>query len=462
MRLRTRLALLLAATAGLSAALASAALIWLQTSELKAKALGGPRLLAESAARMAQESGLTRDPMMLASYAATILATHPEAAEARILLKGRWKPVRLPGRSPAPPGSRRTFRSGPVELSFSEEAIAAEWTGAARRASRIGALAAAAVFVLAAPVCWAAAGLLTRPLARLAQALESLEEGRSPPPLPEGRADELGLVGAKFNRAARRLQGTDGAREKFLRQVAHELRTPMAAIQTAARMAERFGELPEGARRQLQLIQNSAGRLSRLVEQALTGVRLERGRMDLALEATDLSELVRDAALLHDAQAKERGIRMSCEVGEGPLVCRADPERLLQVFDNLISNALKFTPPGGAADPMGKSKGRSPAASGGEVTVYAQRAKSPGRLEAGVLDTGPGIPKEGLPRLFEPHERLGRTDVQGAGLGLSICKAIVEAHGGRISVESAPGRGSRFYFTLPELRPAPAPLGGQP
>jgi signal transduction histidine kinase len=143
----------------------------------------------------------------------------------------------------------------------------------------------------------------------------------------------------------------------------------------------------------------------------------------------DLDALCRDAIELFEAQARERGVELACETRPGVLRVRGDPRRLAQVLWNLLSNALKFTPPGGGIDVLGELVGDA------------------ARLS--VEDTGPGIHAEDLPRVFEPFWS-GRTgDQTGAGLGLSICRAIVEAHGGRIWAEARAGGGAAIRFELP-------------
>jgi len=228
---------------------------------------------------------------------------------------------------------------------------------------------------------------------------------------------------------AERLKG------EFIAAVSHELRTPLAVILGLAELLKE--EVPEGARESAELILEAAFRLKTMVDNLLDTSRLEAGRFEIARRPVDLRPRLLDLAKSFQGVARLSGVAFRVEVEPLPLL-EADPERMLQVVGNLLSNAFKFTPPGGEV--------RLRALAQGEALV----------LE--VADTGPGIPEEELPKLFQRYGRAQGPQtrgVAGTGLGLFISRHIVEAHGGRILVESRPGQGTTFRVILPLYGPHP-------
>jgi PAS domain S-box-containing protein len=217
---------------------------------------------------------------------------------------------------------------------------------------------------------------------------------------------------------------------EFIAAVSHELRTPLAVIMGLAELL-REEALPPSAKESVELILESAFRLKTMVDNLLDTSRLEAGRFEVAKRPVDLRPLLLELAKSFGGVARLSGVEFLVDVGELPLL-EADPDRMVQVVGNLLSNAFKFTPPGG------------------RVSLRAYATEEALVLE--VADTGPGIPEEDLPKLFQ---RFGRAEnarargVAGTGLGLFISKHIVEAHGGRIEVESEEGKGSLFRVILP-------------
>ncbi len=229
---------------------------------------------------------------------------------------------------------------------------------------------------------------------------------------------------------AERLKG------EFIAAVSHELRTPLAVIMGLAELLKEE-DLSPSAQESVELILESAFRLKTMVDNLLDTSRLEAGRFEVSRRPVDLRPLLLDLARSFGGVARLSGVEFRVEVKELPLL-QADPERLVQVVGNLLANAFKFTPPGGEV--------RLATFSHGENVV----------LE--VADTGPGIPEEELPKLFQRFARAENArarGVSGTGLGLYISKHIVEAHGGRIEVETKEGQGSRFRVILPLYGPHP-------
>lgn len=229
------------------------------------------------------------------------------------------------------------------------------------------------------------------------------------------------------------LQDYDRRKDEYLSVITHELRSPLTSILGYAEMLEDEieGPLSEGQRAFVRQIEQGTERVNRLVTDLLDFARVETGTFKLQREQTELGELILGAVASMRPQAELGRIALETEVRfEQPLVLSVDPQRIVQVFVNFIGNAVKFTPPGGA------------------IRVRAQLEGDALRCE--VSDTGPGIAPEDVPRLFRRFSQLSAgAEKGGSGLGLSINKTIVEAHGGRIGVESAPGHGATFWFTLP-------------
>ena len=219
--------------------------------------------------------------------------------------------------------------------------------------------------------------------------------------------------------------------ETYAAVVAHDLRNPVALIQTTADFLLELlpAEKEHRERKQVEVIRRSAARAVRLIEDLLEMSRIESGKLQLDLESHEVASLVHDALELHQRNAAAGGIELDVEIAaQLPTIC-VDGDRMLQVLDNLLSNAVKFTP------------------EGGKITV---RAKSDGgEVRFSVHDNGPGIEPEVRAHIFDRFWQARRSDRRGLGLGLGIARGIVEAHGGRIWVESEMGKGSAFLFTIP-------------
>ncbi len=252
------------------------------------------------------------------------------------------------------------------------------------------------------------------------------------------RLFEEAATRARMEEELRAMRRLDDLKSELMSVVAHDVRTPLTSIRSYAEiLSEDFeGMDPEQRRVFLERIVRESDRLNRLTSDYLDMARIEAGKMELHLEEAEAGPVVREACEALEGQAEEHRIRLACEVEPeiGPM--RMDRDRLLQVLTNLISHALKFSP------------------EGGEVSVAARRGSTregrPGILFE-VRDDGPGLSPEEIGGLFRKFSQVGRTSERprGTGLGLVIVREIVEMHGGRVAVESEPGKGSRFHFTLP-------------
>jgi signal transduction histidine kinase len=250
-------------------------------------------------------------------------------------------------------------------------------------------------------------------------------------PLTEENQESSRVVVVSDDQTA--LVRLDRARKEFLSNVSHELRTPLSSIKL---MLETVLEAPEQEARELFVPQALAqvDRLTALVGQLLEQARAESGQLQLALRDVDLEEVARPIVASFEQQASNKGVSLEFAALR-PVRVEADPDRLSQVFVNLIDNALRHT------------------AEGGRIRVEIDARDSDAVLR--VRDTGDGIPYRDLPHIFERFyvvDRSRNRGTGGAGLGLAIVKGIVDAHSGAISAESMLGRGTAFTIRLPIMR----------
>jgi PAS domain S-box-containing protein len=220
------------------------------------------------------------------------------------------------------------------------------------------------------------------------------------------------------------------ARDDVLAVVAHDLRNPLNTVSMAVSLmlestpVERIQE-----RRQVEIVRRAADRMNRMIQDLLDVKRMEAGRLTVDLQAEAPETLINDTVDMLRPLAAGSTVRLETSIDENLSLVAADASRVQQVLSNLVGNAVKFTP-------------RS-----GRITVCAEQLANEVRFA--VIDTGPGIPAEQLPHIFGRFWQARSSDRRGIGLGLAIAKGIVEAHNGRIWVESHVGLGSTFYFTLP-------------
>jgi PAS domain S-box-containing protein len=244
----------------------------------------------------------------------------------------------------------------------------------------------------------------------------------------------LAIDNARLYEAARR---ATQARDDVLGIVAHDLRNPLSTILMQAAQARRHGAEPDRRdRKPFEVIERAARRMHRLIHDLLDVTRIEAGRLSIEQARVLAGRLVSDAVAAQEQLAASASLGLQLDVAQDLPDVWADRDRLLQVFENLIGNAVKFT------------------ASGGRVTVGA--APREGEVVFWVTDTGAGISADEAPHLFDRFWQAQQAGRHGAGLGLPIAKDIVESHGGRIWVESTPGQGSTFFFTIPTARRAEA------
>lgn len=240
---------------------------------------------------------------------------------------------------------------------------------------------------------------------------------------------EVRTLAREAEERAREAEAAVRAREEILAIVSHDLRSPLNSIVMGADLLleERLSESDRD--KQTGVIRRSAHRMQRLIQDLLDVSKMEGGHFGLELEPVDAGTLVREAIECCLPSARKKSLQVETSATDSAGNVRADSDHALRVIVNLLDNAIKFTP------------------EGGRITASAERSED--EVCFSVSDTGPGIPEDHRPHLFDSYWQASRTARQGAGLGLPICKGIVEAHGGRIWAESEIGRGSTLRFTLP-------------
>ncbi|NVB80920.1 MAG: HAMP domain-containing histidine kinase [Kofleriaceae bacterium] len=308
------------------------------------------------------------------------------------------------------------------------EAVAASQTRAqTRRTAAIVAICALVSSVIA--LLWTVRALRAR-LREFIRATELVSRGKFSPQLDTSRDDELDRAAAAFNQMVGALGELDRIKADFISSISHELKTPLVAMQETTNLLidEVIGPLNERQRRMLVLSADAGSRLSRMIAELLD-LSLVRAGLECSTDR-DLVKLTWVAVSQLEALALEREIELRSELAAEDLLARCDPDRFVQVVQNLIENALKYTPRGGVISV------RLARHAGSELPRVGDLDSDWALLE--VEDSGPGIPQVDRERVFEKFfRREGLASDGGAGLGLAICREIVEAHGGSVWVDDA-------------------------
>ncbi|MEM1117285.1 MAG: HAMP domain-containing sensor histidine kinase [Bacteroidota bacterium] len=373
------------------------------------------------------------------------------------VLGGAMPPVLGP--DPARPGEARPFSVAPISIMGEEgcylyvilqgerydDVAAMVWPGALGSAAARGLLVALALTALVGVFgFWA----LTRRLGRLTEAVGAVERGALSVRADAAGSDEVGVLGRAFNRMAARIEAqvdalrrTDQQRRDLVASVSHDLRSPLAALRGYLETLAIRGDTASGEEREMYVGRalRSSERLSALVSDLFDLARFDAAEVRPSPEPTALAELAADAVADRRPEADRREIRLRVRAEDGLPLATVDPGLVDRAVGNLLDNALRHTPPGGAVD------------------VEVTRADA-STLAVAVRDTGEGIAPELLPRVFDRFVRAdeSRAADGGAGLGLAIVKRIATLHGGTVRVESTLGAGSTFSLVLPvEARPAP-------
>ena len=276
---------------------------------------------------------------------------------------------------------------------------------------------------------------IVKPISLLQEKTREIAKGRFQKISHIFSSPEIRELAEEFNAMSEKLKELDELKLDFISHVSHELRTPLTSIKAASSLLldSPLGNSPEKRTELLKIIEGECDRLIRSVNRILDLSRMEAKMMDYRFEECSLEMVIHKVAKKLLPLAIQKNIRLGIR-SVPELGIRADQERIGQVMENLLGNALKFTP----------EKGK---------IVISARVKEEDKksVEISVSDTGCGIPEENLGQIFERFTRIdiGRSTIRGTGLGLSIAKHIVADHGGKIWATSVPGKGSTFTFTLP-------------
>jgi two-component system, NtrC family, sensor histidine kinase GlrK len=281
---------------------------------------------------------------------------------------------------------------------------------------------------------------IVRPISEIDAAIRQLGGADFSRPIAVRGPEDLRYLGRRLDWLRRRLDEFETQKNRFLRHVSHELKTPLTALREGAELLHDrvAGTLTPTQGQIVGILRENSVKLQRLIEELLDYQRALHAAASLEMKSVQLDDLVEEAAAPHQLAAQAKGLRLALDAQ--PASLEADPEKLRSIVDNLISNAVKFTPPGGT------------------ITVRARvgdTGEAAGAAVIEVIDSGPGVPPEERESIFNLFFR-GRTRaesgaaaaIKGSGLGLAIARELVEAHGGRIAVVGD-GRGGHFRVTLP-------------
>lgn len=285
---------------------------------------------------------------------------------------------------------------------------------------------------------------ISRPLRRLADASSRIAKGDLSQRVEVSSKDELGELAASFNSMAEALDRAEETRRHMLTDIAHELRTPLTVLQ--GNLEGMLDGVVPFERETVATLHQETQLLSRLVSDLRDLSLAEAGQLKLHRSFTDLASLAQQSMEKMAPQAQAKGIHLETQIADGLPAMEVDADRISQVLANLLSNALRHTP------------------SGGRITLETRKVQDGAepRLQVSVADTGPGISPEDLPYVFDRFYRADKSRARstgGTGLGLAIVKQLVEAHEGRVCVQSEFGRGATFCLTLPLPQLAPSNRG---
>lgn len=278
---------------------------------------------------------------------------------------------------------------------------------------------------------------MSRPLRELLRGIHSISREGLREPIRIRSKDEFGELAGAFNDMANRLKEEERMRSDFISMLSHEIRTPLTSIRESVNLIseEVMGDINDRQRRFLEIASKEIERICELLNHLMQVSRLEAGAVSIRRIPFSPADLVSGSIYRVTPAAEARDIKIRTEIPDQLPQALGDPENLQQVLMNLLGNAIKFSSPGDNI----------------VVRIHVDQGPAGKWLKFSVEDNGPGIPAEELTMVFHKYYRASgiRNQVDGAGLGLSISKHIVEAHGGAIGVESQLGKGSTFTFTLP-------------
>lgn len=304
-------------------------------------------------------------------------------------------------------------------------------------------------------------------LRRLQEGTRQVAGGNFEYRLEEDRDDEFAELARDFNTMTRRLGELDRMKRDFLSKVSHDLKTPLASMQETTQLLldEIPGALTETQQRLLRLNHQSGERLSAMIAKILDLSAMDAGAVGLEIGQHDVAALVRSAVVATTAASMERSIRVTARLPDPSPQAMCDGDLVVQVLVNLLENAIKFSPAGGTVDIAARLLTERPDDVPESCWAATTREDDGNALLVTVADDGPGVPESERSSIFERFYQTAagrKVEGRGVGLGLAICREIVDAHGGAIWVGPAPGGGSIFSLLLPRALPQSRPAQARP
>jgi signal transduction histidine kinase len=284
--------------------------------------------------------------------------------------------------------------------------------------------------VMATVITFIIARRISQPIQALNLAVTKLGKGDFSQRVQIKDRSEIGELSNTFNKMADSLEHLENLRRQITTDVAHELRTPVSNIRGQLEAIQ--DKLLKPDPKSIGSLHEETMLLSRLIDDLQDLTLVESGKLNMIKQPEDVKAIIFQAFDVMQSRAQSSGLSIKMDVPEELPLCMIDQHRISQVLKNLIANAIIHTPKGGT------------------ITVSARKLDN--WIEISVTDTGHGISQEDLPNIFERFYRADKSrtrETGGTGLGLTITRRLVEAHGGEINVDSEPGKGSRFYFTIP-------------
>lgn len=283
---------------------------------------------------------------------------------------------------------------------------------------------------------------ITQPIRALREASVQVAQNKFSQPIPVTSEDEIGQLVQAFNDMAGQIRLQEETRSDFVANVSHELRSPITSMQGFTQGMLDGTIPPEEHPRYLAIINEESRRLTKLIKELLDLSKIESGNFPLHLTDFDINELLRRVLVRYADRGEAKGLEMEVDFRQEFCRCRADADRIEQILVNLVDNAIKYTP------------------DNGHISIWTHSTGQ--RALLSITNSGPGIPPEDIPYVFERFYKVDKshTDKTGTGLGLAIVKRIVDQHGGTITVRSTPGKDTTFLLELPSgdrtpLQPAP-------
>jgi len=453
MTLRTKLTLSVVGLFGVSLGGLGYSLVRLETKHLQEESKKRSQIIENTVKRAARDALIQQDEILLLSFVKFMTKEYPSLSFVKVSWKSRSKPREhlIGQRSPPITVTERTFQvQDPIRPMRSATIIVGIDTAILNQKvdQEIGRLERDLLRLFGIAMLTGVifsdwfARKITRPLSALSHVAGQIGSGQLGMRLEWESKDEIGELVQGFNQMSVRLETLDAMKKDFVSAVTHELRSPLGAIESFLRLME--PKLNSGTPQDLDQfkvyfsrIQVNVTRLSGFINDLLDVAKIEKGKMECVLKPMRIQAVASDVVLFFEAKAQEQGVTIQSRLDPNTSQVNGDAERLRQVFLNLISNALKFTPEGGT------------------IWIQGEQFREDGSkwLEVSVVDTGKGMGPGDMDRLFKKFEQGTNSKERvaghhGTGLGLVIVKSIVEAHGGKVSVKSQVGKGTQFTFNV--------------